>query len=63
MSPEQAQGRPVDTRSDVFSFGSVLFEMLTGRRAFAGATAVATLAAVLTREPDPPSQVVARLPP
>ena len=52
MSPEQAQGLPVDHRSDVFSFGSVVFEMLTGRQAFQGDTAAALLAAVLIKEPD-----------
>ena len=63
MAPEQAEGRPADARSDIFSFGAVLYEIFTGRRAFGGATRMATLAAVLTREPDPPSRVVARLPP
>ncbi|MEK7407209.1 MAG: protein kinase [Acidobacteriota bacterium] len=51
MSPEQAEGKPVDTRSDIFSFGSVLYEMLTGQRAFKGDSRVSTLAAVLRQEP------------
>jgi formylglycine-generating enzyme required for sulfatase activity/dienelactone hydrolase/predicted Ser/Thr protein kinase len=51
MSPEQAEGRPVDRRTDIFSFGVVLYEMLTGRRAFQGDTQVTTRAAVLTRTP------------
>ena len=54
MSPEQAQGKPVDPRSDVFSFGAVLYEMFTGRRAFGGDTKMSTLAAILTHEPEPP---------
>ena len=53
MSPEQAQGRPVDARSDVFSFGAVLYEMLTGARAFQGDSAAGILAAILTKEPPP----------
>jgi eukaryotic-like serine/threonine-protein kinase len=53
MSPEQAQGQPVDGRSDIFSFGCVLYEMLTGRRAFQKENAVATLAAILNDEPAP----------
>ncbi|MBI1786316.1 MAG: serine/threonine-protein kinase, partial [Acidobacteria bacterium] len=53
MSPEQAQGLTVDARSDVFSFGSVLHEMLSGRRAFSGDSRVATMAAVLREEPAP----------
>jgi len=52
MSPEQAKGRPADRRSDVWAFGAVLFEMLTGRRAFAGEDVSDTLASVLAREPD-----------
>jgi serine/threonine-protein kinase len=52
MSPEQATGRPADRRSDVWAFGSVLFEMLTGTRAFYGADVSDTLAAVLGRTPD-----------
>ena len=51
MSPEQAEGKPTDARSDVFSFGAVLYEMVTGRRAFDGETKMATLAAILEREP------------
>ena len=51
MSPEQAQGRPLDGRSDIYSFGSVLYEMLTGRWAFTGETKLAILAAILNQEP------------
>ena len=53
MSPEQAETKPVDARSDVFSFGLVLYEMLSGRRAFSGDSAVAVMAAVLHKEPKP----------
>ena len=52
MSPEQARGQTVDRRTDIWAFGCVLFETLTGRRAFDGATVSDTLASVLTREPD-----------
>src|SRR5579862_3266989 len=52
MSPEQAVGRPVDRRSDIFSFGALLFEMLTGQRAFAGATTPDVLEAVVKSDPD-----------
>jgi len=51
MSPEQARGKPVDKRADVWSFGVLLFEMLTGKRLFEGETVSDVLAAVLTREP------------
>jgi hypothetical protein len=53
MSPEQAEGRDVDARTDIFSFGTVLYEMLTGRRTFKGDTAARTLTAVLRDEPEP----------
>ena len=52
MSPEQAKGFPADHRSDIFSFGTVLFEMLSGRQPFQGDTAPDVLASVLVREPD-----------
>jgi serine/threonine protein kinase len=52
MAPEQARGKPVDRRADIWAFGVVLYEMLTGKRLFAGETVSDTLAAVLTREPD-----------
>jgi serine/threonine protein kinase len=58
MSPEQAAGDAVDARSDIFSFGAVLYEMVTGRRAFRGDTQVATVAAVLSQEPEPPPEKV-----
>jgi Tol biopolymer transport system component len=53
MSPEQLQGKDVDARSDLFSFGCVLYEMLTGKRAFEGENAASIIAAVLEREPAP----------
>ena len=52
MSPEQAQGQPTDKRTDVWAFGCLLFEMLSGKRAFTGDTASATLDQVLTADPD-----------
>ena len=52
MSPEQAKGFPADHRSDIFSFGTVLFEMLSGRQPFQGDTAPDVLASVLVRDPD-----------
>lgn len=57
MSPEQAEGKPTDARSDVFSFGSVLYEMLTGKRAFEGNSSAELLAAVLRDDPRPLSAV------
>jgi Tol biopolymer transport system component len=52
MSPEQARGKPVDKRTDIWAFGCVLYEMLTGRRAFGGETTSDVIAAILEREPD-----------
>jgi serine/threonine-protein kinase len=52
MAPEQARGQPVDRRADIWAFGVVLYEMLTGHRLFAGESVSETLAAVLTKEPD-----------
>ena len=53
MSPEQASGRPIDYRSDQFTFGSILYEMITGLRAFERTSKVEALAAII-REPEPP---------
>jgi serine/threonine protein kinase len=51
MSPEQARGRPADRRADIWAFGAVLFEMLTGRRAFERETVADTVAAIIETEP------------
>ena len=53
MAPEQLQGSPADARTDVFAFGCVLYEMVSGRPAFAGATPASVIAAILEREPAP----------
>ncbi|HZI63384.1 MAG TPA: protein kinase, partial [Thermoanaerobaculia bacterium] len=63
MSPEQVRGQQVDRRSDVFSFGAVLYEMLAGRRAFSGGSAVEAMSAVLTQEPPPLSSLGLSVPP
>jgi len=52
MSPEQAEAKPVDARSDIFSFGLVLYEMLSGRRAFSGDSAISIMFAILHNEPE-----------
>src|SRR5207342_1397782 len=52
MSPEQARGQAIDARTDIWAFGCVLYQMLTGRTAFMGDTLVDTLAAIVEREPD-----------
>ncbi|HET8549180.1 MAG TPA: protein kinase, partial [Bryobacteraceae bacterium] len=62
MSPEQAEGKRVDHRADIFSFGCVLYEMLTGRRAFSGDSPVSTLASILQAEPDDISRHVPGVP-
>lgn len=53
MSPEQAEGRLVDSRSDIFSFGLVVYEVMSGRRAFTGDSAIAVMAAIVRDEPEP----------
>jgi len=53
MSPEQAEGKSVDPRSDIFSFGSVLYELTTGRQAFSAGSKISTLSAILRGEPEP----------
>jgi Tol biopolymer transport system component/tRNA A-37 threonylcarbamoyl transferase component Bud32 len=62
MSPEQAEGKPVDGRSDVFSFGALLYELLTGQRAFQGETRMSTIAAILNKDPKPASEMIEELP-
>jgi serine/threonine-protein kinase len=63
MSPEQAQGKKVDARSDIFSFGVVVYEMLTGTKAFPGDTALTTLTAILRDQPKPVQELVGGVPP
>jgi serine/threonine protein kinase len=63
MSPEQVRGEPADHRADVFAFGAILYEMLTGKRAFQGATSVETMGAVLKDDPVPASEIVSAIPP
>jgi eukaryotic-like serine/threonine-protein kinase len=62
MSPEQAAGGAVDARSDVFSFGAVLYEMVTGRRPFGGGSSAEMLAALLKEQPKPPTELVPGVP-
>ena len=57
MSPEQAEGKVVDARSDIFSFGAVLYEMITGQRAFRGESRASALAAVVEQDPRPISEI------
>lgn len=62
MSPEQAEGKKVDARSDIFSFGTVLYEMLTGQKTFARESRIKTLAAVLSEDPKPASAANEEIP-
>jgi tetratricopeptide (TPR) repeat protein/TolB-like protein len=62
MAPEQIDGKPVDARCDIFAFGVILYEMFSGRRAFAGNTASEVMAAILTAQPQPLRQVAPEVP-
>jgi serine/threonine protein kinase len=63
MAPEQIEGRDADARTDVWAFGCVLYEMMTGTRAFVGATPASLMAAILEREPAPFTPTAASVPP
>ena len=63
MAPEQVQGRPADARTDIFAFGAVLYEMLTGRRAFEGGSPASVFAAILEHDPPPVSSLQPLAPP
>lgn len=63
MAPEQLEGREADGRTDIFTFGTVLYEMATGRRAFQGRSQASLIAAILEHHPPPPSTQQAALPP
>jgi len=63
MAPEQLEGKPVDHRSDIFSLGAVLYETITARRAFDGASQASVIAAIIEREPRPVSELASSAPP
>ena len=62
MSPEQAEGKQIDARSDIFSFGSVLYEMVTGTRPFQGDSKLSVLATILQKEPRPAAELAQGIP-
>lgn len=63
MAPEQVRGLPADHRADIFAFGAILYEMLTGQRAFHKPTFADTMSAILNEDPPPVSQITANIPP
>jgi serine/threonine protein kinase len=63
MSPEQVRGRPADHRSGIFSFGAILYEMLSGRRAFRGESPADTMSAILSEDPPELSETNRTIPP
>lgn len=63
MSPEQVEGKAVDNRSDIFSLGAVLYEMVTGKHAFEGKSQFSVASAILEREPEPITSAKPRTPP
>ncbi len=63
MSPEQVRGLPADVRSDIFAFGAIFYEMLSGKRAFSGASAADTMSAILNKEPPDLAETNRNIPP
>jgi serine/threonine protein kinase/WD40 repeat protein len=63
MSPEQVRGEPVDHRSDIFAFGTIVYEMLTGQRAFRGKSGIETLSAILKEDPRDLTELLPNIPP
>src|SRR5207237_7677737 len=63
MAPEQLEGKEADARSDLFSFGAVLYEMITGKRAFEGRSQISVASAILEKEPDAISTLQTMAPP
>jgi serine/threonine protein kinase len=63
MAPEQVRGKPIDHRTDIFGFGAILYEMLTGKRAFRRSAAAETMTAILNDDPPGISQIVQTTPP
>ncbi|MCI0602864.1 serine/threonine protein kinase [bacterium] len=63
MAPEQLEGREIDSRTDIFAFGTVLYEMVTGKRAFTGKSQASLIAAILEKDPQPIQEIVPMTPP